>query len=580
MLEYCRFSISLRSEHFNRVVLHPTASLGVQARALGGLAALLEGAEADGTRRGDAARAAPATLAQANGSEDSELSVRVSGALQAHWEDVLRLALTPAPRGDQATEAPVGAAEVRSRALAVMDVALRGGLVGPWTALPALVALAFDPRAETAARALRALEALARRHGAYVSSDRVVAGLEAAAATYAGFGGEDADALEALVAVAAAGAEGLFTRLVAPHAQLRTTTVKTVLGHFEKAVAANEQGAAGGAGGIAAAAGGGVLSGEMDAVECAPPAEQNKTIMSQNSALELNSTVFLASFLAHLPLRSGDEACRLLCESQRILALRGDAVVSRRGNRGDAAPHAAPRPAPGQLLPLAVLARLRAWLQRTYAISDERVALYATGAAERRRTEERTALHGAGATAQLADLVPCEVLPSLVLGAAGDSEGAADAWAQVQKVGLTKHTCSCALTRSISQKSSAISAILTLHEQEVEEAILGAEQALEEQGWAGTPPGGTPSERAPPRASTQLASRGAKTAGTARRRPERRAREETPRAAGNGATDVASLASRRQSARLASARPSSRLTRSLARVGGHRGRSAAGMGLV
>lgn len=49
--------------------------------------------------------------------------------------------------------------------------------MGPWTAVPALVALCTDPADQMRAHALRLMCQLAQKHQRYVDADRLMAGL-------------------------------------------------------------------------------------------------------------------------------------------------------------------------------------------------------------------------------------------------------------------------------------------------------------------------------------------------------------------------------------------------------------------
>ncbi|KXZ45820.1 hypothetical protein GPECTOR_50g614 [Gonium pectorale] len=106
-------------------------------------------------------------IARRNGEGDTG-SVS-SGMIQMLWDRIVALAsdTTPAPpaggAGGQTPPAtPSGTsgahgAVVRRRALELIEVIIRGGIVVPWSAIPALCALATDPERDTAARALDCL---------------------------------------------------------------------------------------------------------------------------------------------------------------------------------------------------------------------------------------------------------------------------------------------------------------------------------------------------------------------------------------------------------------------------------------
>ncbi|GIM15780.1 hypothetical protein Vretimale_18490 [Volvox reticuliferus] len=169
-----------------------TAPASIKARCLSSLTDLLRSEEDILLARQVAARqeaelAQQATtlpdaenraLARRNGEGDN--SSVSSGIVQMLWEKILALATdtTPAPvsstSGQTPPPTPSGTAAahgavVRRRALELIEVVIRGGIVVPWEALPALCALATDPERDTANRALAGLRAVVAANTAFVA---------------------------------------------------------------------------------------------------------------------------------------------------------------------------------------------------------------------------------------------------------------------------------------------------------------------------------------------------------------------------------------------------------------------------
>ncbi|GLI61512.1 hypothetical protein VaNZ11_003892 [Volvox africanus] len=172
--------------------LDRTAPASIKARCLSSLTDLLRSEEdvllaRQAAARKEAELAMQATtlpdaenraLARRNGEGDS--SSVSSGIIQMLWEKILALATdtTPAPAsttcGQTPPPTPSGTAAahgavVRRRALELIEVVIRGGIVVPWEALPALCALATDPERDTANRALAGLRAVVAANTAFVA---------------------------------------------------------------------------------------------------------------------------------------------------------------------------------------------------------------------------------------------------------------------------------------------------------------------------------------------------------------------------------------------------------------------------
>ncbi|GIL54451.1 hypothetical protein Vafri_9964 [Volvox africanus] len=172
--------------------LDRTAPASIKARCLSSLTDLLRSEEdvllaRQAAARKEAELAMQATtlpdaenraLARRNGEGDS--SSVSSGIVQMLWEKILALATdtTPAPASTTSGQTPPATpsgtaaahgAVVRRRALELIEVVIRGGIVVPWEALPALCALATDPERDTANRALAGLRAVVAANTAFVA---------------------------------------------------------------------------------------------------------------------------------------------------------------------------------------------------------------------------------------------------------------------------------------------------------------------------------------------------------------------------------------------------------------------------
>jgi hypothetical protein len=321
-----------------------------EAAAAGGK----KGAGKKGGKPGAGGDAALPAVATANG--EGELS-RASGVLQRHWPAVLAAAA-----GASAAAGPEGGAPVRRRALALLDVVLRDGLVGPWTAVPALAALALDEDAAARPAALRVLLREADVHARYVDAAKLWEGVGAAAGRRPAPGAPPRPL--GAPPGARAGAAALYAELVWPRRALRVAFLKAALRRFRPAVALAR---AGGAAGGAAA------------------------------RVDVRALAFTAAVLGSLPLRRGDEVCLLAAEASDLVSRHADEALHqlRTGAEAEVAVDApdvrALKRAAGAAAALALLLLLKRHLLALYSVAPERVAAF-SASADKRRQEERAGL--------------------------------------------------------------------------------------------------------------------------------------------------------------------------------------------
>jgi len=339
-----------------------------------------------------------ATVVATENGEGDSLS-QSSAVLQQHWDAVLVLATDSGAAA--AGVSPAAAARIaadgiaiRRRVIALMDVVLRDGLVGPWTAVPALVALSSDGVPDVANRALRLLCELAEKHPQYVDAGRLTAGLEQAYKLHCGPEPQQNnnrtapshkknDPIAPSAALAALGV--MYTRLVWSSRPRRNDFLRALLRQYRVVL------------------GSGVAAGRAD-VDGAP----------------LQLLAFIAAVAGALPLRRAEEACIIIQEASGICASHADAVLVELhavlgGGEEEAeaeeknttpVPDAESLAAPCRAAAaLCMLYRLRASMERAYNISPERAAAFA--AAGKRKTAEESLAVSIDPTApplQLGDL--------------------------------------------------------------------------------------------------------------------------------------------------------------------------------
>ncbi len=83
----------------------------------------------------------------------------------------LTVPVLPLLTGASPGASPTSSTNVRRRALELMEVTLRGGLVAPWTAIPSLVTLTTDASEDISAKAIRILKMAANRYSDMVGTN-------------------------------------------------------------------------------------------------------------------------------------------------------------------------------------------------------------------------------------------------------------------------------------------------------------------------------------------------------------------------------------------------------------------------
>jgi hypothetical protein len=358
--------------------------------------------------------AASGAVATENGEGDS-LS-QSSAVLQQHWEAVLALAtesafssasssstghrhiLNAAP-GAALSQSALSAANdslaVRRRVLALTEVVLRDGLVGPWTAVPALVAMCTDGAVDVRTRALRLLCQLSDKHPQYADAGRLSAGLDDAFRLHHGplsrtttkktktkgvgglnNGGSGANVDPTAIGfpaptTAAAGIGALYAKLVQTSRPRRNEFLRAMMRTFRAALGA-----------------GSTSSGSL----------------ASPQLLE-----FVAGIAVSLPFKRAEEACILIQEASGMIASHADRVAMElstqlesleyNGDEDEGSADGEKKEmgwdaSTAQRLSkacragaiLCVLHRVRSFLERAYGISHERAAAFA--AAGKRKTAE------------------------------------------------------------------------------------------------------------------------------------------------------------------------------------------------
>ncbi|KAG2502251.1 hypothetical protein HYH03_000737 [Edaphochlamys debaryana] len=388
--------------------LAPSAPAALKCRCLGSLAELLRAEEEALVGRQAAARREAKDAGQASTAPEAEAKALArrngegdtgsvsSGLIQMLWERVLALATdvtpTPAPGPSASGQTPPATpngtgsqnpgATVRRRALDLVEVVIRGGIVVPWSAMPALTALATDPERDTAARALGCLRAVVAANTAFVAG-QVPAGVAEAYAFHCRLAALERPGQPPQPDKCAPLVEGL-------------AAVWTAVFGVERALKAKFLAA---------------LLKPLDDGCCLASGSAAKS--------DPHLLAFLAYVVAELPYRKMDELLALLGRINEILSRRAEAVLGRfqqlrqdeseggdkanGGGPGASTPVAGggPRASAANGLPATVRAAyavsllllLKQYLRLSYDLTADRVAKYDPSGPQRKVEEKLNAVH-------------------------------------------------------------------------------------------------------------------------------------------------------------------------------------------
>ncbi|DBA96220.1 TPA: hypothetical protein ACH3X3_002417 [Trebouxia sp. C0006] len=165
-----------------------------------------------------------------------------AGFIQNNWEAVKALALDTSRPQQQLPTSPSqdaqSAAQVRRRALEVMEAVLRGGVMPPFSAVPTLFALTTDPTRDVSERALRVLRKEAEKYSEVRSRLATAEGLHAAALFQEGLKQATLPGqspVKGFSSEASRGMAALYLHLLQPDRSLRWPFMRTLIRCFDSA---------------------------------------------------------------------------------------------------------------------------------------------------------------------------------------------------------------------------------------------------------------------------------------------------------------------------------------------------------
>ena len=338
-----------------RVALQPPMPPSVKLAALNGLIELVQ-ADAhalyrrqslDSKLQEDSSRKA-APVAAENGEGDASQS---SAILQNHWDDVLALAADTHP--NQKIEEQ-SSNLIRRKILYLVDIAVRDGLVGPWTTVPTLVSFAMDMQQDISVRSLKLLKVLSAKYPQYVDVGRLIKGVKDSYPQYSREvirrSREPGSKIPECVRLGQARLRRLYNEVIASTKSKRNDFLRLLIRSFKAGIASSKQD-------------GRRPSRGPDDLPAMWP--------------------WLSVLIAGIPFKKTDEVCLVVREIDTVMAQKVSSIIAELHEFIESdvpVDHPSVRECASTAKILCYLHRLKTYLLRGYSISAERQAVFANTA--------------------------------------------------------------------------------------------------------------------------------------------------------------------------------------------------------
>lgn len=292
----------------------------------------------------------PAVAAENGDGENSH-----GGAiLQNHWEAILSLATECRQSLSNEEQTYV---TIKRRILSLVEIAVRDGLVGPWTAVPTLVLLTMDAHAgqDICARSIKLLKLLESKYPQYVDAGRLVKGVKDAYIVYI------KDALKKVrdtatmvipegIKLTQGRLRRLYLDIVNTSRSKRNEFLRLLIRAFKNEFVSRKDGA-----------------------------NRRTSVRSDEGHYPPSMWPCLALLIAAIPFTKSEEVCITLHEIDAIIAYKLPSTVAELHEFIESdtpVNHPAVKQCASRAKLLSVLVRLKRYLMKAYAISPERQAVY------------------------------------------------------------------------------------------------------------------------------------------------------------------------------------------------------------
>lgn len=278
-----------------------------------------------------------------------------SAVLQNHWEAILVLAAECPPNKKNDEQSYV---MTKKRILSLMEIAVRDGLVGPWTAVPTLVLLTMDTLAgqDIGARSIKLLKLLSNKYPQYVDAGRLSKGVRDAYVLYI----KDAlrknrdksNMMPERLKQTQTRLRRLYSDIVSTTRSKRNEFLRLLIRSFKRELISTKEGAS-------------------RRSSCGPDDAQYPPSIWP----------CLALLISTIPFTKTEEVCIVVHEIDAIMAYKVPSTVAELHEfieSGTPVTHPTVKQCASRAKLLSILARLKKYLMDGYGISVERQAVYST----------------------------------------------------------------------------------------------------------------------------------------------------------------------------------------------------------
>ena len=295
-------------------------------------------------------------VATENGEGDISHS---SAILQYHWNSIINLSVDIQPL-QKIEEQPL--VTMRRRVLLLMEIAVRDGLVGPWSTIPTLVIFSMDFAQDISSRSLKLLKHLCSKYPQYVDAGRLLKGIKDSYCQFERSQSRDLRSAQARI-------RKLYAEIISINKSKRNDFLRLMIRSFKSDLlnSASTTGSKGYMG---------------DSADEDQPKAQYKDSMWP----------WLAQLICSLPFKRVEEVCLVIHEIDSILASRISTVVAELHELIESdvpVDHPTVRGCGSRAKMLCLLSRTKNYLLRAYSISPERQAVYSS-ALKRRASEDNS----------------------------------------------------------------------------------------------------------------------------------------------------------------------------------------------
>lgn len=293
----------------------------------------------------------PAVAAE-NGDGESSYG---SAVLQIHWDSILSLAGESRP--NQKSAEPLWIS-IKKRILFLIEIAVRDGLVGPWTAVPTLVLLTMDANAgqDICLRSIKLLKTLSNKYPQYVDAGRLAKGVKDSYALYMKDvlrkGKEQGHCVPECIRQAQSCLKRMYTDILSANRSKRNEFLRLLIRSFKEEIVSRKE------------------------ARCRP------SFGPDDANYPPSLWPWLAVVISSIPFKKAEEICVVVHEIDAVIAYKVSSTAAELHEFIESdtpVTHPSVKQCASRAKLLCTLVRLKTYLMKGYGISVEKQAIYSTG---------------------------------------------------------------------------------------------------------------------------------------------------------------------------------------------------------